>query len=345
MQNKILILLLYYNRPKLVQNALTSILKAHKNYPYWHLAFIDDGSPNPGKPIVEELLSNHLNQITFYNSNMTAEQKEKEGCRVGDYMNQATLENESDIVITLCDDDELHPEYFVNLNNFFNNNPDEISCYSKVHIYNPFMERSEDVECLAGHYNMWSGPIRPSCRVDVSQVAWRRKACTEFNVKWLAPCTGNHDVYFLEELYQRTNKLTAESGFVSQYKGIHSGQLGTRAFDMDYEFNLNPHNAWNAPTESNDSDIEIDKMFQKAIGKAHMWIDNGNVEDAGILLDQLIRVSEAKVQKQYPMIYFMLGVLWRDKELLEKAQKYTISKDNKVYVQKYIDNFHQLAYF
>ena len=51
---KFLILLFYYNRPKMVLNALNSINKlSYKNF---EIAFIDDGSDNPGEPVVKETL-------------------------------------------------------------------------------------------------------------------------------------------------------------------------------------------------------------------------------------------------------------------------------------------------
>jgi len=52
---KIVILLLYYDRPKMVRNALKSIKDL--NYKNWELVFIDDGSKEPGRPIVEEILA------------------------------------------------------------------------------------------------------------------------------------------------------------------------------------------------------------------------------------------------------------------------------------------------
>ena len=42
MDNKFLILLFYYDRPKMVRNALQSVKEL--NYKNWELAFIDDGS-------------------------------------------------------------------------------------------------------------------------------------------------------------------------------------------------------------------------------------------------------------------------------------------------------------
>ena len=63
---KFLILLFYYNRPKMVLNALTSINKlSYKNI---EIAFIDDGSDHPGEPVAREHLNpSILKNVKFYN--------------------------------------------------------------------------------------------------------------------------------------------------------------------------------------------------------------------------------------------------------------------------------------
>jgi glycosyltransferase involved in cell wall biosynthesis len=121
MDSKILILLFYYNRPNLVKIALNSI-KIH-NYNNWEIAFIDDGSEEPGEPIVREILSEHLDKIKFYNTNDSIDIKmlrsKEHGSIFGKYAQQAVEESDADIVMMLCDDDALYPEYFNNLNKYF----------------------------------------------------------------------------------------------------------------------------------------------------------------------------------------------------------------------------------
>jgi len=337
--NKILILLPYYNRPKLVKNALNSILRT--KYENWHLAFFDDGSPIPGKPIVEEILP--LDKVTFYNSNMSAEDKKIDGCRMGHYLNVASLESDADIIITLCDDDELFPTYLENLDTFFSSHPEEVSCYSKIHLFNPFLEKSEDVDNLGGHYNKCKGRIRPSCKVEVSQVAWRMSAVVD-GARWRDNCTGNHDVYFLEELYEKTGKLTAETDFIAQYKGMHYGQLGRRAYDEKSDYNLNTDLAWGGFTESDDSSVEVEMLIKEAIAQAHAWGDFGVVDKAVVLLTQVLKVGEKVIKEKYPEVYFMLGMLLapEDKEtaleMLTNAVKYSKNEENNKYVLSVIEN-------
>ena len=86
---KILILLFYYDRPEMVKNALKSI--ENSSYKNFTIAFIDDGSPNPGKPVVEEILSSeNLKKVVFYNTNQSSEDKNKQGGSIfGKYANIA----------------------------------------------------------------------------------------------------------------------------------------------------------------------------------------------------------------------------------------------------------------
>lgn len=231
-QLKILILMPYYNRPLLVRNALKSILKNNTTHQNWHLFFGDDGSTIPGKPIVKDVLQNFLNQITFVESNLTLHEKLKQGLVLGKYANQALAQSDADVAIILCDDDELEPNYFFNLNKFFIENPDVLYAYSKVCMYNPIIQKSEDVKNLACKYNKYSEPINPVGKLDASQVAWRLDCCRKYGA-WFAdstvfvegkPWTRDTDKSFFQNLFDFCGDCHP-TNFVGQYKGIHDYQL------------------------------------------------------------------------------------------------------------------------
>jgi glycosyltransferase involved in cell wall biosynthesis len=104
-------------------------------------------------------------------------------------MNKAIEESDSDIVIVLCDDDALFPDYLTNLNKFYEDNPDKSWCYSHVKFYNPEIETY--IEAVESPYdksfnvaslNYHTTPIAPSCMVDSSQVSFRRNAFTDNQV-------------------------------------------------------------------------------------------------------------------------------------------------------------------
>ena len=62
--NKFLIILAYYERPKIVLNALNSILNS--SYENFEVAFIDDGSNLRGEDVVRTQCSSIINKFKFY---------------------------------------------------------------------------------------------------------------------------------------------------------------------------------------------------------------------------------------------------------------------------------------
>jgi hypothetical protein len=229
---KILILMSYYNRPVLVRAALGSILEADEHHQDWHLLFGDDNSAIPGRPICEEILKDKLDQVTFVNSNMTLEDKLKHGLMLGFFCNETIRQSDADVGIMFCDDDQLYPTYLKNLSEFFTNNPDVLYCYSKIHLYNPLLQKIDGVHNLTGRYNQWSEPINPVNNVDASQVAWRLDCCKKLGA-WFAdstlkedgkPWTRDTDKSFFQNLYEKCGPCYP-TGFVGQFKGVHDYQL------------------------------------------------------------------------------------------------------------------------
>lgn len=229
---KILILMSYYNRPILVKNALKSILKANEHHSNWCLAFGDDGSEKPGRPIVEDILKDHLNKVTFVHSGMKFEDKIKQGLILGKMANKVMKESNADVALILCDDDELVPDYLKNLSEFFLQR-DALYCFSKLYLYNPLFQKSNEVELNS--INKWSNfnePINPVNHLDASQVAWRLDCCKErgawFKESTLSvpgkPWTQDTDKSFFENLYDRCG-LCQPTGFVGQFKGVHDYQF------------------------------------------------------------------------------------------------------------------------
>lgn len=227
---KTLILLAYYNRPKMVLNALTSIVES--SYQNWHLAFIDDFSKVPGEPIARSILDE--SKITFYQTGTTAEEKLKlGGGRHGAIMNQAIRESDADLCVILCDDDALYPSYLANINDFFEKNSNVSSCYSRVIVFDPLTEDYHKATNLDYFCNNRQGPINGCCQVDASQVAWRTK-CNKQDGVWFDELRPrDHDLDFFNKLYALSGPMV-RSPYIAQYKGWHAKQLG----------NLGAENAW-----------------------------------------------------------------------------------------------------
>lgn len=223
----------YFNRPKLVRNALNSILKNNETHQNWYLIFGDDNSKIPGEPIVREILADHVDKIRFIRSNATIEEKIEKGMNLGAYANMLLKNSDADYAITLCDDDELHPVYLANLNKFFNDNPSVWHCYSDVQIYNPLMQQASEVTIdLNSRYNKHREPINAAGKLDASQVAWRLY-CNKVKDAWYdettigepgQPWANNLDQNYFNSLFEKCGPCIY-TGFVSQYKGIHDYQL------------------------------------------------------------------------------------------------------------------------
>jgi glycosyltransferase involved in cell wall biosynthesis len=236
---KILILLLYYERPEMVRNALNSIRDLE--YDDWHLAFIDDGSRKPGRPLVEEILKDHLSRVTFYNTGHTPEDKNRQGGSVvGAVMNKAVGESDAEMAIMLCDDDALLPTYFSNLKKWATTYPDRHYCYSHVILYDPFKEKPHQdlssvllrkIDPLTHKFNRrknWfnkTTQMYPEAKLDASQVAWRTY-CND-KAHFESPRTCHLDSAFYKQLGEFYGQILF-SGFYGQYKGMHDNTLSIR---------------------------------------------------------------------------------------------------------------------
>lgn len=233
---KILILSIYYNRPKLLRKAMESVLASHQYHSDWEMVFGDDNSPIPGEPIVREILSDFLDRITFINSNMSFQEKIDQGIQIGRYANEVITKSNADIAITLCDDDELIPTYTRDICNYFENNPKEMWTYSHLAIFNPLYKSSFDVDLnnlKYCPYNFTSERTNPVGKMDSSQVAFRLKAF-EYGVRYPdnsksehnkhMPWLNNPDSGLFQAMYEKFGEIPF-SGLISQYKGIHEHQL------------------------------------------------------------------------------------------------------------------------
>jgi len=229
-----LVLLFYYNRQKKIKNALASLER--QTYNKFNVVIIDDGSDKPFTEVFPQLQEKYL----IVRLEDTAEQKLTQGgSRMGYVANEAMEQIKTDVVLMLCDDDALIPDYLENLNTFFVNNPEANHCYSNVLFYNPNEESYLDAKPSTTYvprgstYNLnaKSGPTK-CAGFDASQVAWRR-AC---NVKFPYPQTRCHDAVVYKQL--QNHGLCYPTGVYGQVKGAFEGQLGERWARNRYEYEI-----------------------------------------------------------------------------------------------------------
>lgn len=228
MSHRILVLLLYYNRPILVRESLKSVVAAGKKHAHWEMTFIDDGSPISGEPIARELLTpEELDHVRFVRSNESLESRLARGGISGRWVTGAMHTSNADLALFLCDDDRLHPDYFVNLNTWFERNPDRNYCYSHLVGFDPVLELPEEGEHRRHHLNHVLD-LLPANRVDASQVCWRLDRIRREKLTLPDNCGKALDkptFQLLARLYGRC----PYSGFVSQYKADNAGGLMSTA--------------------------------------------------------------------------------------------------------------------
>jgi len=226
----------------MVENALKSILA--QTYEDWELAFLDDGSSSPGKPVVDKILAQHLDKIKFYNTHDSIQTKLlASGSRIGMLMNQAIRESQTEIALMLCDDDALFLDYLHNLNRWFTDNPAKKYCYSDVVLFNPFREvpgdqfKTSSIQLFHTQVDRYHSPYNKGINIapisgllgviDASQPAWRT-SCNKENSIWFPyPQTSNLDISFLTRMYQDYG-VCFYSGFYGQYKAVHRDALSTK---------------------------------------------------------------------------------------------------------------------
>ena len=233
--NKFLIILAYYERPKIVVNALNSILDIE--YPNYEVHFIDDGSVTKGEEIVRNLCNSIIDKFTFHYIDNTLEQKIKQdGSIHGKYLNKAIQESDADHVIILCDDDALYPNFLNNLNEFLNKeeNLDKKYFYHNILIYNSLVETYKDgidKNDMSYFTNQWKEPISCACKVDSTQVTYSREAFVKNGLSYPFPQTAGLDAAIYDQMFHHWGPANY-TGLISQIKSnnqdnlIHKGGEG-----------------------------------------------------------------------------------------------------------------------
>lgn len=223
MPSRILVLLAYYNRPKMVLGALES-LRRQGDAPF-RCVMVDDGSEVRGETLVKGYPVSEVRRL----EDTEAEKRAQGGSRHGAVMNEIVAAATEEIVLTLCDDDALYDGYLSGLSKWYDEHPDAAWSYGHVSVYDPSMETPPWDEMRNGPWpygvncNYWRVPIRPSCSVDSSQVSFRRTRMPPFQ----GGQTANLDAVIFAQMYDAVGPCPY-NGLVAQHKGVHRDQLGNR---------------------------------------------------------------------------------------------------------------------
>ena len=224
--NPALILLPYFNRPKLLRNALLSV--KNLDDPNWVLAFIDDASPTEeGLDVLKEILGDEILQGKVRIYRVSREEKVSLNWTTPPrYMNKAIRETESDLVMILCDDDALLPDYLTRCREYFYvTNPQAIYGYSSLI---PFYPPEETPGPHLPIRDFWTNHEVDACpvnNIDASQVVWVRYVQLERGIWFAENRQFDHDAGLWEAMWHQGYGLCPFMGFFGQYKAFHPKQL------------------------------------------------------------------------------------------------------------------------
>ncbi len=127
----------------------------------------------------------------------------------------------------MCDDDALYEDYLKKLNQYHTEHPEVVYCYSHVIPFDPQVETPSPSLGLREFPHNHTHTLMANCQVDASQVSWKIREVVKAGVRFNDIQTVNIDAH----LYQQLDSLFGPcpfNGFISQYKGWFSGQLGKR---------------------------------------------------------------------------------------------------------------------
>ncbi len=227
----------YFERPNMVKNALDSFLEI--DYDNYEICIIDDGSKK--NPIYSVLTNEHyknIKNLKILYTHDSIENKLQRGSIHGSFMNKAILESNAEIVVMMSDDDAVTSNYFKDLNNFYNINTKIQYSYCHIIPFDPMVEKPSKNLLNKTHTIPWNTnaatnlnhtiPLNPYCRVDSTQVSWRRSANIDDKIFFPEEQTKNLDASFYSKMYE-TYGSCFFNGIIGMYKGFHHGQLGNRS--------------------------------------------------------------------------------------------------------------------
>ncbi len=224
----ITILLSYYNRPILLRRALHSLVESHAHHQDWRVVVGDDNSPIPAEPIVRDVLGDLFDHAKMIRTSTSVEQKLRSGSEIGRHANEQVLCSGPCVVITLCDDDRLHPEYLRRLDEFYSARPEVMYAYCDIAIENPLHDSTPS---LSHRWNVELGGANPCGVLDASQVSFRSECIAELGVRFPestaidgVPFARNLDGTLYDQLYRACGPCL-RTGILGQYKGVHDHQL------------------------------------------------------------------------------------------------------------------------
>lgn len=199
-ENKICVIVLSYNRPRMLREALRSIKGAD------HIILIDDGSDFDAKAVLEEVKPDATKVTLKQNPQLTFEQRLTLP-HVGRSINEAIRETDCDIIAYLCDDDLFHEHWLTNAKKYFTENPAEHIAYADWNVFN-------DGEV--------PGDRPLGLIMTTGSVAHRKSCSVEHGLWWGEHTVTVHDGYFvgvvIKNLHPNCPRIPVLAGWRREHK-------------------------------------------------------------------------------------------------------------------------------
>lgn len=199
-ENEVCVIVLSYNRPRMLREALRSIKGAD------HLILIDDGSDFDAQALLEEVKPDAKRVTLKQNPKLTLEQRLTQP-HVGRSINQAIIDTDCEIIAYLCDDDLFHEEWPANAKKYFRDNPEAHIGYGDWNVFN-------DGEAPGD---------RPLGLIMTTGSVTHRRSCTLKHGLWWGEHTVTvHDGYFvgvvIRNLHPNCPRIPVLAGWRREHK-------------------------------------------------------------------------------------------------------------------------------
>ena len=208
-ENKVTVILLSYNRPRMLAEALESIRGADE------VILLDDGSDFDVNLLAKPYANRFPKMVVRINPRLSIEDRLTVP-RVGKAINQAIRDAEGDAITYLCDDDLFHPDWIPNVRKHLLENP------VKPHViyaqWNVFVDGDKPGDTF--------NDLRPF-EMTTGNFAHRKDCPTRCDMWWSEKTVACHDGYFVYWLQQKHPKweVPKPPGVVAGWRREHPFNL------------------------------------------------------------------------------------------------------------------------
>lgn len=218
MENRVTVIVLSYNRPRMLAEALDSIKGADEVF------ILDDGSDFDIVEVARPFFNKFSKTLCRRSREMTVDQRLVTP-RVGRSINQAIKDATGDAIAYLCDDDLFHPDWIENIRKHLLGNP------AKPHI-------------MYAQWNLFKDGEKPGDRVlplvywelTTGNFAHRRDCPSKCDVWWSETTVACHDSHFIHWLQEKHPKETVPKppGVVAGWRRDHPYNMALFSNNQSY---------------------------------------------------------------------------------------------------------------